>query len=90
MPTAVTSPRDRMISPMMMAWFRSPPGEDSKHGVACREMGLIEPSSETSLAAAAPMVPLRASACLPRPGPAISTSAISDEVRLGETYWSFQ
>jgi hypothetical protein len=83
MPTAVASPRDRMISPMMMAWFRSPPGDDS-NTVSPATRWASSSLSRNQLAVATPIVPLMANAGRARAEPSKSAFAISKDVMLGE------
>ena len=89
LPTAVESERCRMISPMIAAWFRSPPGEASRTmSPAARLAWSSLPRNQ--FAAAGPIVPLTNSARRPRLEPSRWSVSITWDVRLGETYWSFQ
>jgi len=81
--------RERMISPMIVAWFRSPPGEASRTMSPGARLAWSS-LSRNSAAAAGPIVPLTKSARRPCAAPSRSTLSISEKVRLGETYWSFQ
>jgi len=78
-----------MISPMMMAWFRSPPGEDINTMLPAARWASSS-LSRNQLAAAAPIVPLMANAARRRPELSGPASAISDEVMSDEEYRSFQ
>ena len=89
MPTAVTKPRDRMISPMIVAWLKLPPGEDSR--IMSPGASLASSSrSRNDFAAAGPIVPLMKRARRPWPAPPRSALSITENVMLGEIYWSFQ
>ena len=72
MPTAVASPRDRMISPMIVAWFRSPPGEDSRTMSPAARLAWSS-LSRNQFAAAGPIVPLTKSARRPCAAPSRSS-----------------
>jgi hypothetical protein len=89
LPTAVASARERMMSPIIVAAFKSPPGEASRTmSPAARLAWSSLPRNQ--LAAAGPMVPLTNSARRPWLEPSRWSVSITCDVRLGETYWSFQ
>ncbi len=64
-PTAVTSPRARMTSPMMMDCPTSPPSEDDHDEVAGLEMGFVQPLAKPARAGGADLAARHQ--CLPAP-----------------------